>query len=248
MTSSVDGTTAGPVTLSTGETVELPLSTDATMTGVVLSASRERVQELLPEGLTPIRAVPGRAAVTFLCVDYHRIGAGEIAPYNEFGILVPAVHGSITTVPLASAFTRSGGYVWYLPVSTEPARALGVDIWGYPKEVGEITFADDGTRRRTTVTVDGQRVITLEIERPPTLDLHVSSSSYTVKDGMLLREPLELDGGIGVWPFSSRVSYKLGDHPRAERLQQLDLGSRALLRFHADAEFIIHPGEPVNVN
>lgn len=150
MTNSVGGTTNGSTTLMTGETVELPLSTDAAITGVVFGASRQGVQKLLPEGLTPIRVAPGRAAVTFLCVDYHRIGAGEFAPYNEFGILLPAVYGSKSAVPLLSAFTRGvGGYVWYLPVTTESARALGVDIWGYPKEVGDITFDDDGTRRKS---------------------------------------------------------------------------------------------------
>jgi hypothetical protein len=47
------------------------------------------------------------------------------------------------------------GYVDFLPVPTDPARALGVDIWGYPKTVADVTHRDRGATRHTTVTVDG---------------------------------------------------------------------------------------------
>lgn len=213
------------------------------MTGAVLSASREAVQELLPAGLTPIRATPSRAAVTFLCVEYDRIGrTGEIEPYDEFGVLLPAVHDGSRTLPYASVFTRGvSGFVWYLPVTTEPAKALGVDIWGYPKEVADITHRDEGSTRHTSVTIDDQTLIEISIDRPPTLGQTDSSVSYTTKDGALLCEQLELDGNMGVWPYSS-VSYTLGDHPRGQRLQKLDLGTRALMRFAANADFVIHEG------
>jgi hypothetical protein len=243
----IGGTNGRSETLSTGHQVDLPLSTDATMTGVVLSASPEAVSELLPRGLTPIRATRNRAAVTFLCVDYDRIGhdAG-ITPYNEFGILLPAVPEGSGTLPYVSVFTQGvSGYVWYLPVTSEPAKALGVDIWGYPKEVADITHDDDGSTRHTSVNVDGQHLIDVTIDRPPTFSQHDTGVSYTTKDGSLLREKLENDGEIGVWPYSSKLSYTLGDHPRAERLKELDLSDRALMRFAADVEFVIHEGEPI---
>lgn len=243
----VGGTNGRSERLSTGHEVDLPLSTDATMTGVVLSASPAAVDELLPTGLTPIRATPGRAAVTFLCVDYDRIGHGsDITPYNEFGVLLPAVHDDSRTLPYASVLTRGvTGYVWHLPVTSEPAKALGVDIWGYPKEVAEITHDDDGSTRHTSVHLDDQHLIDVTVARPPMFTQTNSGVSYTTTDGHILREALELDGEIGVWPYSSNISYTLGDHPRAERLKDLDLSERALLRFAADAEFVIHEGERV---
>lgn len=233
------------VTLSTGHRVELPLVTEARMTGVVLSADPLAARALLPDGLTPIRLTPGRAGVTFLCVEYHRIGRrGEIEPYNEFGVLVPATAGS-GPPPYASILTHGvSGYVWYLPVTTEPAKALGVDVWGYPKDVGDITHVDRGSERRTTVTVNDQRVIDITIPRPPTFEQTRSSVSYTIKDGRVLREALTLDGDVGFWPYS-RVTYSMGDHPRGRQLKSLDLGDRALLRFAADAEFVIETGEPI---
>jgi hypothetical protein len=240
----VGGTNGRSETLSTGHEVDLPLSTHATMTGVVLSASPKAVSELLPTGLTPIRVTPGRAAVTFLCVDYDRIGHNSnITPYNEFGVLIPAVHDDSRTLPYVSVLTRGvTGYVWHLPVTSEPAKALGVDIWGYPKEVAEITHDDDGSTRHTSVHLDGQHLIDVTVDRPPTFSQTDSGVSYTTKDGHVLREELKLDGDIGVWPYSSSISYTLGDHPRAERLQELDLSERALLRFAANTEFVIHEG------
>ena len=235
------------VTISTGETVELPLSTDATITGAVLPASREGVGDLLPDGLVPVGAGPGRAAVTFLCVEYHRVGRlGEFEPYDEFGVLLPAVPEATRTVPYLSAFTRGvGGYVWYLPVTTEPARALGVEVWGYPKEVAEITHEERDGRRRTTVDVDGQRLVTIEVDRPPMVTRSESSTSYTERDGELLREELSLSGEIGGWPLSGSVRVSVGSGSRADRLRSLDLGGRALLRFAAEAEFVVHAGKSV---
>lgn len=241
------GTNGKSEVLSTGHEVELPLSTRATMTGAVLSASPDAVRDLLPAGLTPIQATRNRAAVTLLCVDYDRIGTDSgITPYNEFGVLFPAVHDDSRTLPYVSVVTRGvTGYVWYLPVTSEPARALGVDIWGYPKEVADIVHEDDGSTRRTSVHVDGRHLIDVTVDRPPLFGQTDSGVSYTTRDGAILCEDLELDGEIGVWPYSSNVSYTLGDHPRARRLDDLDLSDRALMRFAADTEFVIHEGEQV---
>jgi hypothetical protein len=234
-----------PITLSTGQTVTVPLSTDATVTGAVLPASHERVRGLLPTGLDPVRVLPGRAAVAFLCVEYHRIGSGSVEPYDEFGIVVPAVH-AVGVPPVVSAVLGGpSGYVCYLPVTTEAGRALGAEVWGYPKEVGDVTIEDDGSRRRATVTVGGDHLATVELDRPRTIERHQTTYSYTFDDGTLRRQPLELRGEAGAWPLSDRVSITLGDHPQAERLREFDLGDRALVRFSAKVEFVIGRNEPI---
>lgn len=235
-----------PITLSTGETVSVPLSTEATVYGAIFSADRAAVAELLPPELKPIRATPRRAAVTFLAVEYHRIGDDVMEPYDEFSVMFPAVEAGERSWPVASLATHgASGYVWYLPVTTEPAKALGVDIWGYPKEVAEIDHDDHIAGRRTTVRADGQDVITLDVEKVPAVDQVQEGTSYTVRDGTLLREPLTLDGRLGAWPYSRQARWTLGDHPRAERLRTLDLGERALVRLRFDGEFVIGAGEPV---
>lgn len=130
-------------------------------------------------------------------------------------------------------------------MTTEPARALGVEGWGYPKSVASIEFEDDGSRRRTTVSKDGDHVCSIEIKRPRTVPGTVSTRSYTVDDGTLLREPLTLDGQLGAAPLSTAVSVTLGSHERGDELRSLDLGTRAIARVGFDGEFTIDAGEPV---
>lgn len=235
------------ITLSTGETVTLPLSTEATMLGAVFAAPRQQVTALLPDELQPMRVTAnGEAAVTFLSIEYHRIGNGEIDPYDEFAIILPAVHGPTTTIPYLSALTQgSSGYMWYLPVTTEPAKALGVDIWGFPKVVADITHEDTDARRRTTVTIDGERFITFETARPPSLETRDEGYTYTIKDDELLRVPNVVDGEVGIWPFSDVVSVSFGEYHRAEPLRELDISDRALARVSVEGEARFYPGEPV---
>ncbi|MFC6824810.1 acetoacetate decarboxylase family protein [Halopelagius fulvigenes] len=240
-----DGRGERSVTLSTGETVSLPLSTEGTVLGAVFSARRDGLRELLPAGLEPIRVAPRRAAVTFLSASYRRVGDGTIAPYDEFAVVVPAVHKP-TAVPFASLLRRgASGYVWFLPVTTDPARALGTDVWGFPKVVADISHEDDASRRRTTVTVDGERLLAFEAKRPKAVRRRESGGAYSVEGGRLLRAPVEVDGDVGVWPYTGAASVEFGDHPRARRLRSLDIGGRALARFVVDGETVFAVGEPV---
>lgn len=234
------------LTLSTGETLELPLSTQATMLGATFSAPRERIEDLLPDRVRPIRATPGgNAAITFLSVEYHRIGDGEIDPYDEFAVVLPAIHGSTDTLSDLSVLNRAtSGYMWYLPVTTEPAKALGAEIWGFPKVVADIDHEDDGSRRRTTVTVDDERFLTLEVDRPPSLRQRLDGYVYTGREE-LLRVPAEVNGELGMWPYSTEAAVAFGPHRRAEPLRELGIGGRALTRIAVDGEVRFHPGEPL---
>lgn len=247
-TSSTEGTDGSErVTLSTGQTVTLPLSTTATITGVVIPAALDRIRELLPAPLSSVRIGPRTAAVTFLSIEYHSVDDGTIDPYNEFGVLVPATRGSSRTGLTGRLPGGVGGYVWYLPVTTEPARALGEEIWGYPKVCGEVEITDAGSRRRTAVSVDGDHLITLGIEQPATLPIETGAraESYTVHEGTVLKEPLSFEGEIGAWPLSTRVSVSLGTHPRADVLRELSIGNRALVRLYGKGTFVIHSGTPI---
>ncbi|MFC7191042.1 acetoacetate decarboxylase family protein [Halocatena marina] len=90
------------VTLSTGQTVTLPLSTDVTMMSVVFSAALDPVRALLPSCLSPVRVGRKRAAVTFLFVRYHSVDDGSLEPYDEFGVLIPATRPSSRATPILS--------------------------------------------------------------------------------------------------------------------------------------------------
>lgn len=235
------------VTISTGHTVELPVRTRATMLGATFAASKSAVSALLPSGLRPIRATPGgAAAVTLLSVEYHEVDVPGMDPYDEFAVMIPASHASPSRIPYVSAFTQAtNAYVRYMPVTTEPAKAFGVDVWGFPKVVADITHADDGSVRTTTVTMDGERFVTFEVGRPPSVEMEDDGFSYTVKDDRVLKVPNRIDGDAGLWPFSTDVSVSFGDHPNADPLKSLDLGPRALARVSVEGDTYFHPGEPV---
>ncbi len=230
---------ATSVTLSTGETISVPLETEASISGVLLSASRA-VEALLPEQLAAVRLTPSRSAVLILSVEYQRIGDGEIEPYNEVGIMIPAVPESTLTLPVVSGLSRVvGGYVWQLPVTTEPASVLGREIWGYPKSVADIEVSTTDGVTHTRLAVDGEPVLSLAVERPPTSSMTLSTASYTMRDGERCRTGLEFDGQLGVRPLSRRVDWSLGTHPWAETLSSLSLGSRALARVGGECTFRI---------
>ncbi len=232
-------------TLSTGHTVELPVRTRTTMLGATFAVPKSGVSELLPSGLRPIRATPtGAAAVTLLSVEYHEVDISGMDPYDEFAVIIPACHASPSSVPYVSAMTQAAnGYVWYMPVTTEPAKAFGIDIWGFPKVVAEISHNDEGSVRTTTVTVDGDRFLTFEIDRPPSMERSDEGFSYTVKDDRLLKIPNTIDADAGLWPFSTAASVSFGNHPKAQLLQSLDLSSRALARVSLDGDAYFYPGK-----
>jgi hypothetical protein len=229
-------------TTSTGHTFELSAQLSASIVGAVFSADRADVNALLPAALEPIRATRTRAALTVLTVKYDRVGDDTIAPYDEVGVLLPAVEAGTRTWPYVSALRRgASGYVHTLPVTTEPARAFGVDIWGYPKFVADIDLRDDGRTRYATVTADRQHVLSFDGRGPPTLPARLSGYNYTVKDDYLLRAETRLSGRVGIWPRGN-ASLELGEHPVGRQLSRVTLSDRPLYTVAADCTFEIGPG------
>lgn len=234
-------------TLSTGHEVVVPLETEAEATAVTVTADAGAVAGRLPAGLAPVRLAPGRTAVTFLSVDYRRIGDDAMAPYEEFGVLFAATPAD-GPVPELGALRRGfaspgdafGGYVAALPVTTEPARALGVEIWGYPKSVADVAVTDRGDRRRTAVGDERGHVVTLDAPWNPRFRTTVETASYTDGPG-LERQSVELSGAFGARPLAG--SYALGGHPLAERLRGLGLG-RSLGAVAFDGTVVIGEGRP----
>jgi hypothetical protein len=233
-------------TLSTGHEVAVPLDTEAEATAVAVTADAGAAAERLPEGLAPVRLSPGRTAVTFLSVDYRRIGDDAMAPYEEFGVVLAATPAGGAVPEFGAVREGVGGYVAALPVTTEPARALGVEVWGYPKSVAEIRIGDRGGRRRTTVGDERGHLVTLEAPFRPRFDATVGATSYTdgsetggEPGGQLRRQPLALSGRFGGRPLAG--SYALGHHPLAERLRDLELG-RTLGALSFDGRFRIGAG------
>lgn len=229
----------GSTTLSNGRVVAFPVGYEADVTGVVAVADYDALDRVIPERLRPVRVGRQAGLVTLAGIDYARIG--DFDPYGEFAVIVPASRHNVDGVPLSAGTV--GGWVHWLPVTTEPARLLGVDGWGYPKSVAEIDFetlADDaggGGRdgsghptRRCRVAVDGERVLTLTVDTGRTLPVDTSATSYTEHEGRLLATAVDLAGPVGARPLDSGVHLTLGSHGRADDLRTLGVGGRLLGR------------------
>lgn len=218
--------------LSTGHTVSLPLELAFAVGIVVVPARRERLESVLPNPLSSLAIAPGVGCVSLVGIQYHRVGPSEpsFEPYDEFAVIVPAVRGSQTDLPFGQlADGEIGGYVHWLPVTTDASVALGREIWGYPKERAPITVTD-GPRGVRTVVGDGdpsEDAIRLEVTRPRTdVALRgVTLSSFTVRDDELTRSRMQLRGEVSIGP---PVGTRLEVAP--ELASELGLWQRPLVR------------------
>ncbi|WP_135663104.1 acetoacetate decarboxylase family protein [Halorhabdus rudnickae] len=234
------------ITISTGHTFELPVTLSATIAGALFAADRADVAALLPSGLEPVEMRADRAAMTVLVVRYDRVGSETIPPYDEVGVLFPAVEAGTRTVPYLSLLRRPvSGYVYTLPVTTEPARAFGVDIWGYPKLVADIDVTDAGRTRDATVTTEEGTLLSVSIRRPSTVPARLSGYNFTVRGDELLREPTTMCGRVGAWFGGSHGSFSFGEHPIGRELNGVDVAESPLLRMAGDCEFTIGEGKPI---
>lgn len=233
-------------TVSTGDTVEFPVSMDSSIRAVVLPADAEETAELLPDSMSPIRAGNGSAALWLMSARHQNVGTGSFNPYNEFAIMISATPGETEGIPYLSPLWRTEAFVCYMPVTTEEARIYGEDVWGFPKTVAEIDREETTGGLETTVTVDGDHLITFEVGTPPAFSQNGTLTNYTVKDGTLLRIRSDTSGQMGMWPYTTDFSYTLGDHPKANVLQELDLGTRAFARLSFDGELQFPSGTPID--
>ena len=141
-----------------------------------------------------------------------------------------------------SWFDRFGFYIHHLPVTTQDAYDLGVQVWGFPKIVAQITFEETTQMRRCQLRAEGMDVLTLTVEKMPTKPRAINYYSYTVKDGQLLKTLIQTEGQWGIAKFRGGASYALGDHPIAQELRALGMGQTAVERRYApQVHSLLHP-------
>jgi acetoacetate decarboxylase len=231
------------VKISTGARINLPERYyDWSWMNAFFTAPAAKVQRLLPtKKLKPLLIMPGISMVALTAMEYRKIA--DVASYNEFSIAVPVQYEPTVNVPglpvlfhpLFSPrwYRKFGMYVRHLPVTSQEALDFGVEIWGYPKIVAEISFEDAGTIRRCRLRTGGKDIVTLGVMKMATKAQYIDLYTYTVKDGQLLRTLVQTQGQYGITRLPGGASYTLGDHPIAEELKSLGMGRMAMGRFYA---------------
>lgn len=212
-------------------------------------APTRRVRALVGgDRLEPVEIVPGLAVVSIAAFEYRVMAT--LAPYKEVGIMVPVRHAPPRRVPLLPLLCPErygvGFWVHHLPVTTEEARVAGVDVWGLPKVLATITFADVGWMRRCQLWEDGQHVLTLSAAMAETRQEARPFTAYSRLNGELLSSLVDTRGQYHAWNVPGRASLELGTHPLAGTLRGLDVQRVAVAGLFAfSARSRLHPGQPL---
>lgn len=142
---------------------------DGTATQAVFAARLGALRRLMPDPrFCPARLAPGLGAVAVTCFEYRDT---DIGPYNELAISIvlnePWFLPNLPGLALVSGLRRRQLHAWvhHLPVTTEIARAGGVDFYNYPKFIAGIDFQESGQRRACRLSDGAEHILTLSGER-----------------------------------------------------------------------------------
>ena len=203
--------------------VEIPIEYRGTRAFMAAFPARvDKVRKILPTPLLkPVLITPFTAICGIVVFRYENT---TIGPYNELAVLFPVLYRPILNVPILPALLEGklknfGYYIWHLPVTTRIAYDAGVEIWGYPKFVGEISWEENGGFR-STLKKDGEEVLTLVVgksaRRAGLKEETLSFTTFSVKEGKLLRTVIPAQGKIRYsrWNRSGRVTFGATDLSR----------------------------------
>lgn len=227
----------GPEVLAHGMRLRLPVAYHRSDGfSAIVGAERRRVIEMLPsDTLLPV-VLPGNRAAMYIGVyRYHEVSMHTadgrtvaVRPYGEviIGALVTRRPAPPVLPVLAPRLFGLGCFVLHLPVTTRFARDGGMAWWGLPKFVADMDFTDDEAERSVALGEGGHRILTLRVAPSGGLVLNRSGAVlYSELAGSLLEIAVP---GVEVCREhlgSGRGSVELGDHPLADELRAIGLGS-----------------------
>jgi hypothetical protein len=217
----------------------------------VYTASTAKVRDLLPHtDLFPIELTPGRCLVAFAAFEYRKT---DKTSYNEVNISFLVSHRRrpypLLTVARALSSRIIPSYVWQLPVTTEHARASGVDLFGYPKFVADIEFSRNQGRVECTLSDSGSDILRITGRILPTKrGKSVRYLTYAIDDGVLVSANLLVNQQefVESWRKKDVVLQVGQEHPICHALDGIRLAKHPLLyRFIPQGEAILFPGRNV---
>jgi hypothetical protein len=224
---------AGRHSLVDGVPFQLPVASQkspALMAAFPIDA--DRAAELLPGNELHVLRWGSTGFLIVTVIDYRHTNIGK---YVEYSIGIGCTRGPRPwSLPLAALFGKRSGlgqYVIDLPVSSEVSVKGGKGIWGMPKHQANLDFVIGEKTVSSRYDLDGQMVIKVEVERTKRENFPVRASAvnWCAFRGMLMKSDIYVKARAGFSLYkegSARVI--LGDHPRAEPLRRLEIGSRPL--------------------
>ena len=197
-----------------GEKGEVPAKYfDVFTISAIFPASAKKLKKYFStKKMKLIKPFPGISLIFVIAYEYKHISA--LGPYNEVGIGFPFIFKDRTQEYEGTQFI-------HLPVTTERARKLGVDLFGYPKFVADINFEKGEQTTKCTLNHDNEHILSLEVPKLEVEETLRETYSFTVKDNKLLRTRVLSQGFTGTSQERGKAILTLGNHPIAKEIEDL---------------------------
>lgn len=207
---------------------------DVTHFSVGFLAPLEKLRELLPSAeICPLRATPRHGLLHIGVFEYRDSDAG---PYNEVSISVaalPDVSAPVGTGLLKAVREGPTAYIWQLPVTTEIARYLGVEFYGFPKFLAQIEIQARDGWGHCRLSEKDETIFDLRLELPEAAGYtRYHYHTLSLRGGRLVRAEVSMYGKRGSSRMRNQVRLACGEHPLGRQLDGLGLG-RVLEVTHA---------------
>ena len=161
-------------------------------------------------------------------------------------VIAEPVRWLLDRLPVPGLTDDIGGYVAWLPVTTDESVALGREVWGYPKERADITITDGPGVFRTVVRIGSGTTLQLDVARPLLRGERtrtLSLDSYTIQEGVILRSEVEIRGRVAT---GTGLGCTLRGDFDETPLRSLGIWNRPLVGFTGSRlEASLTDGEPV---
>ncbi len=222
----IDGRQLGyPTEFRDGRSAQGLFLVDAGVASGLIAESGFRVAEV----------APGRGVLSLNCVDYLDTDCGT---YLETALAFFVDKPGTATSRGPGRYLRTvqdvvrgdiASFTWTLQVTTVLSEQAGIQMWGFPKTIEDISLDTTGGNAAFSLRMDGRQVFRYSVRMggartPPPL----ASPVYSIFEGAphlgVLTQRYS-DCGYRV----RGGTLELGDHPMADRLRELKVGARPLL-------------------
>ena len=190
-------------------------------------------------GFRPARVLPRRAVLSLNCVHYVDTDCGT---YDEIALALLVDDPSRSAAPTGLTFRLPGwrtwssllggtigAHSWRLGVSTTLSRDCGLQMWGFPKVVGDLEFSRAGDRAQMSWVQDGELV--LAYGAPATggrSPKPIAPAVYSIHHGAPhVAHLTQRYAGVGYHLRGGAI--ELGPHHYADDLRALGLPRRPLV-------------------
>jgi len=217
--------------------------------GLYFTADAKKVAAILPtDKLHPVVLPNGRAVYAICAYNYINTTIGT---YGEVAAAIPVIYGKKPVTGMFPALLESyypgfGALVHHLPVTKAEARDAGRGEWGYTKFIADMHFNIKTDHLECLMREENQHILDLHIAKK---GLFITDKkpliTYSVKENKLIKTIIP-QKGMRRFSINPKDSYvRLGNHPMAQSIKELDISEKPFLSFYYPERSAILPSGKV---